>query len=158
MWYGLYVSSVYPYTKMSFGFIVFPIASALRDKDGVLCPFNIFSTIEYEGLCEELAKKMDRFPKNLKLRYHLDTDKPSASAISIQSPAELDIFKERMRLMLVPQRLGSGNLSKRPPKQVTVHFEDATDSNSGWNGSVKSKSTGKQVCLNFSSTVLALTL
>ena len=143
------ILSVCHYAKMSVGFIVFNISAALKDEDGVLCPFNIISSIEYETLCDLLAKKMGRFPKNLKLRYHLDIDKSSASAISIQLPAELDIFKEHMRTMLVPQRLTNGKISKRAPKQVTVYFEDATGSSSGWNGSAKSNNTGKQVCFFF---------
>jgi hypothetical protein len=136
-------------------FIVFGISAALKDRTGILLPFNIFSTVEYDGLLALIAKKMDRFPDNLKLCYRLNTDKSSAGAISIQSPAELDIFKDHMRTLLVPPRLANGQLSKRAPKQVIVHFEVAGDSTDS--GSAKSKGTRKKACLIFREIVLGLT-
>jgi hypothetical protein len=65
------------------------------------------------------------FPGLLKLRYQLESDKPKASATSIQSDNELKFFINRMRGLIVPQRLPSGKISSRVLKPVLVYFEDA---------------------------------
>jgi hypothetical protein len=74
-----------------------------------------------------VAEKLKCFPGLLQLRYRLDTDKPRTSATSIRTEDELEIFRDRMRLLLVPQRLASGNISTRMLKMVCVCFEDAAD-------------------------------
>jgi hypothetical protein len=94
------------------------------------------------------VEKLGRHPNIIRLRYKLE-DKPKVSTTSIQSADELAIFEEKMRLLLVPQRLQNGKISARKPKVVTVFFEDegATDSTSVSAGKGKTK-----VSLNFYAT------
>jgi hypothetical protein len=76
-----------------------------------------------------VAEKLRHFPGLVRLRYWLDTDKPKAGATSIQSEEELKLFKDRMRGLIVPQKLPSGKISTRALKPVRVYFEDAADDN-----------------------------
>jgi hypothetical protein len=84
--------------------------------------------MEFNALKMIVAEKLRRFPGLLELRYRLDTDKQKAAATSIQTVEEFEIFKDRMRSLIVPQRLPSGKLSTRVLKPVTVSFEDGADS------------------------------
>jgi hypothetical protein len=61
------------------------------------------------------------------LQYRLDGDKPSVGATRIRSEVDLDDFKQRMRLLIVPQRLRNGKTSTRVLKPVRVCFEDMTE-------------------------------
>jgi hypothetical protein len=96
--------------------------------DGTKAPFVISSAIAFEDLHILIAKKLgpDTFPGLIQLRYRLDTDKAKDGATSIRTEEELDLFKERMRDLTVPQRLPSGKISTRAPKIVRVYFEDAS--------------------------------
>ncbi|KAM6489363.1 hypothetical protein JOM56_015264 [Amanita muscaria] len=105
---------------------VFKISAAVKKPDGSNIPFIIKSSISYEDLRNTVAEKLRRHPNVVQLRYKLD-DKPKTSTTSIQSPDELEIFEQTMRLLLVPQRLANGKISSRKPKIVTVFFEDGAD-------------------------------
>jgi hypothetical protein len=97
-------------------------------RDGSNCPFTISSSIGFDELRIAVAEKLRHFPGLMELRYRLDTDKQKAAATSIQTKDEFGIFKDRMRSLIVPQRLPSGKLSTRALKPVTVSFEDGADS------------------------------
>jgi hypothetical protein len=92
-----------------------------------------------------VAEKLGRFPGLVQLRYRLDTDKPKAGATSVTSEEELELFKDRMRSLLVPQKLPSGKISTRALKAVRVHFEDATAEGAVVNRGPTSKSGSSQV-------------
>ena len=74
-----------------------------------------------------VAEKLNRFHALLQLCYRLSTDKPKASATSIQTDEEYAIFLSQMRLMIVPQRLQSGKISGRQLKPFTVVFVDGSE-------------------------------
>jgi hypothetical protein len=70
-------------------------------------------------------KLKNQFPGLLRLQYRLDSDKPRSGATSLQSHEEFSMFKDRMRLLIVPRRLASGKVSTRGLKpMVMVIFED----------------------------------
>ena len=73
-----------------------------------------------------IAERLRCFPGMLQLCYRLSTDKPKASAISIQSDEQFTIFLSQMRMLVVPQRLASGKISTRQIKPITVIFEDGS--------------------------------
>ena len=58
-----------------------------------------------------VAEKLGCFPGLIVLQYQLSTDTAKIGAILIQSDAELQLFKERMRKLIVPPCLSndSGN-------------------------------------------------
>ena len=62
-----------------------------------------------------------------RLCYRLENNKPKIGATSIQTDEELDLFKECMRVLIVPQKLPNGKISTQILKPVRVYFEDATD-------------------------------
>jgi hypothetical protein len=105
-------------------FIDFNISAIVKKRDGSNCPFTVVSSAEFDELKNLVAEKLRCFPGLLDLRYRLDTDKPKAAATSIQTVEEYEIFKDRMRSLIVPQKLPSGKLSTRILKPVTVCFED----------------------------------
>ena len=97
-----------------------------------------------------VAEKLRCFPGLLKLRYRLDTDRQMANATSIQSEEEFAIFIDRMRSLIVPQRLPSGKISSRVLKPVTVCFKDGANSDSSGQNSAKTSQNGtKKVRLVF---------
>jgi hypothetical protein len=63
----------------------------------------------------------------VQLQYRLDGDKPSIGATRIRSSTDLDDFKQRMRLLIVPQRLQNGKISVRALKPVRACFEDMAE-------------------------------
>lgn len=109
-------------------FIDFNISAVVKKRDGSNCPFTVHSSMKFDDLKILVAEKIRCFPGLLELRYRLDTDKQKAAATSIQTPEEFRIFKDRMRTLIVPQKLPSGKLSTRVLKPVTVAFEDGADS------------------------------
>ena len=76
-------------------------------------------------ICTAVAKRLDRFPSSILLQYRLDCDKAKDGCMSIQTLDELNMFKMRLRGLVVPQRLPNGKISTRAPKKVVVFFEDA---------------------------------
>jgi hypothetical protein len=128
----------------------------VKKKDGSNCPFTVSSMLELDNLKIVIAEKLHCFPGLLKLRYRLDTDKQKAAATSIQTTDEYAIFKNKMRSLIVPQRLPSGKLSTRVLKPVTVSFEDGADDNGVYNPSNSSQKSDKKVCSIFFSVLLLL--
>jgi hypothetical protein len=104
-------------------------------------PFSIVSNITFDNLRTVVAEKLRRYPGLVQLRYRLDSDKQNVGATSIQSVEELNLFKEHMRVRIVPQRLASGKISSRALRPVRVYFEDADDENSY--GAKDTTTTGK---------------
>ncbi len=117
----------------------------VKKRDGSNCPFTISSSLKLDALKIVVAEKLQCFPGLMQLRYRLDTDKQKAAAISVQNDEEFRIFKDRMRLLIVPQRLPSGKLSTRVLKPVTVFFEDGNSNDSVPNHN-SSHSSDKKVC------------
>ena len=116
------------YAKQSFPCsLAFSIPSAVKSADGSNIPFIVPSDIAYDDLHIMIAEKLRCFPGLLRLRYRLESDKPRTSATSLQSTDEMRFFLERMRGLIVPQRLPSGKISSRTLKPVCVYFEDAAD-------------------------------
>lgn len=111
----------------------FMIQGAVHCSDGSNAPFQISSTITLEDLCGIVAEKIRRYPGHIRLQYWLDSNKVKTGSISIQSDDELNIFKVKMRSLIVPKCLPSEKPSTRPMKNVLVYFEDAggEDSSSG---------------------------
>jgi hypothetical protein len=60
------------------------------------------------------------------LQYWLSNDNAKFGAISIQTNEELLLFKDCLRKIIVPPCLTNGKASTQTPKQVLVHFEDAS--------------------------------
>ncbi|KAI6102104.1 hypothetical protein F5141DRAFT_1217664 [Pisolithus sp. B1] len=104
----------------------FDIQCAVCLPDGGNSPFKISSTVTLDELRIAVSEKLHHFPGLVSLRYWLDSDKAKFGATLIQSEEELDLFKMRMRGLIVPQRLPSGKLSTRPLKAVLVFFEDVS--------------------------------
>ena len=125
----------------------FKIPSSVKYSDGSNAPLTIFSTVTLDELKIIIAEKLHRFPGLIQLRYRLDTDKPKAGATSIRTEEELELFKERMRVLIVPRKLSSGKTSSRALKQFTVVFEDAAEEGAANEAQTK-KTTGKKVRLN----------
>ena len=101
----------------------------MKSPNGSNIPFIIRSDVTYENLHIIVAEKLRCFPGLLKLQYRLESDRAKAGATSIQSEEELSFFKDRMRGLIVPQRLPSGKISTRALKPVLVYFEDASEEN-----------------------------
>ena len=78
------------------------------------------------------------------LQYHLNTDKPKANATSIQTNYELKIFKDWMRLLIMPQKLTNGKISTHALRPVTVYFEDGSPDNVAHELIDLSKATSKK--------------
>lgn len=98
----------------------------MKNSDGSYSPFSLKSSISLSDLRNVIAERFDRHPRIVQLRYKLSNDKAKAPSTSIQNEDELEIFVDRMRALLVPQRLTNGKVSKRAPKNITVYFEDPT--------------------------------
>jgi hypothetical protein len=124
----------------------FNIPSAVKLRDGSYVPFSVPSAITLDALRYLVAEKLGCFPGLVRLRYRLDSDKQKAGATSIQSEEELRIFTDRMRLLIVPQKLPSGKISTRVLKPVRVDFEDAA-AEGGTQEAPASKVAGKKVRL-----------
>ena len=73
-----------------------------------------------------VAEKLGRFPGLVVLQYRLSNDNAKIGSISIQTCDKLQIFKERLRKMIVPPLLANGKVSTRTLKPVLVYFEDAS--------------------------------
>lgn len=101
----------------------------MKSPDGSNIPFIVQSDVTWENLRIIVAEKLRCFPGLLKLRYRLESDRAKAGATSIHSEEELNFFKDRMRALIVPQRLPSGKISTRALKPVLVYFEDANEEN-----------------------------
>jgi hypothetical protein len=101
----------------------------VKSPDGSNIPFIVQSDVTYENLHIIVAEKLRCFPGLLKLRYRLESDRAKAGATSIQSEEELHFFKDRMRGLIVPQRLPSGKISTCALKPVLVYFKDANEEN-----------------------------
>jgi hypothetical protein len=110
-------------------FIDFNISAVVKMRDGSNSPFTVAvtSSTTFDKFRSDVAEKLRCFPGLLELRYRLDTDKQKTAATSIKTVEEFEIFKDRMRSLIVPQRLPSGKLSTRIPKPVTVSFEDGAE-------------------------------
>lgn len=126
------------------------IQCAARRPDGSNSPFQVSSNILLDDLRHAVAEKLERFPDHVLLRYRLDSDKAKAGVTSINTDEELDIFKTKMRELILPQRLANGKLSTRPHKSVVVLFEDG---NAGENTGA---GNAKAVCINVSTCFLSL--
>ncbi|KIN97849.1 hypothetical protein M404DRAFT_10681 [Pisolithus tinctorius Marx 270] len=104
----------------------------------------------------EEQKKIRRYLGQIKLQYQLDSDKVKAGSISIQTDDKLDIFKARMRSLIVPKCLPSGKPSTHPMKTILIYFEDAGGEDShlsaGDGNKVGSKGSGPSSKWNLSST------
>ncbi len=98
----------------------------MKNPDGSYSPFSLESSISLLDLRNVIAERFDRHPRIVQLRYKLSNDKAKAPTTLIQNEDELQIFVERMRSLLVPQRLANGRVSKRAPKNIIVYFEDPT--------------------------------
>jgi hypothetical protein len=98
----------------------------MKNFDGSYSLFSLESSISLEDLHNIIAERLDRHPRIVQLRYKLSNDKAKAPSTSIQNEDELQIFVERMRALLVPQRLTNGKGAKRAHKNITVCFEDPT--------------------------------
>lgn len=117
------------------------IQCAVR-RDGTNSPFTIPSEISLHDLRTTVAEKLNLFPDHVTLRYRLDSDKQKDGATSIQTSDELDLFKARLRALVVPQRLTNGKPSTRPIKKVTVYFEAVGVDGQG-NGNAGSSGDGR---------------
>ncbi|KAI6009822.1 hypothetical protein PISMIDRAFT_106262, partial [Pisolithus microcarpus 441] len=104
----------------------FNIQCAICLPDGGNSPFKILSMVTLDELCITVSEKLHRFPGLISLCYRLDSDKAKFGAMSIQSEEELDLFKARMRTLIIPQCLPSGKLSTCPLKAILVFFEDVS--------------------------------
>ncbi|KIL57686.1 hypothetical protein M378DRAFT_16057 [Amanita muscaria Koide BX008] len=137
----------------------FTIQSAVKGSDGSNIPFIIQSSVTLPDLRYTIASKLKRFPDHVQVRYKLESDKSKAATTTIQSEEELAFFIDRVRPLIVPQRLPSGKISTRVLKPVIVCFEDAGDENakteaSGSKGN--SKNTKKLASSNVNTTNPAL--
>jgi hypothetical protein len=124
----------------------FSIHAAVKSSDGSNTPFVVQSDVTFDGLRIAVSEKLRCFPGLLKLRYRLESDKPKASATSIQLNDELKFFINRMRGLIVPQRLPSGKISSRVLKPVLVYFEDAGEEKEVMVTN-KSTTSSKKVCI-----------
>jgi len=89
----------------------------VKNADGSNSPFTIESSISLEDLRNTVAEKIGRHPNIVRLQYKLANDKVKALTTSIQNNDELQIFIERMRILLVPQRWLVGSApSVFPPR------------------------------------------
>ena len=100
------------------------------EQCGSNSPFTISSSVTFDQLRILIAEKLDRFPGLLKLCYRLNIDKAKDDAITIYTAEELEIFKDRMRLLIVSQWLSNGKISMQTLRPVTVFFEDLANSGS----------------------------
>ena len=89
-------------------------------------PVTVPSTTTLDDLRIAVAEKLGRFPGLVMLQYRLSTDNAKIGSISIQNNEELQLFKERLRNIIVPPRLANGKVSTRTPKAVLVYFADAS--------------------------------
>ncbi|KIK74557.1 hypothetical protein PAXRUDRAFT_175380, partial [Paxillus rubicundulus Ve08.2h10] len=104
--------------------LAFTIPCFILQRNRTNSPFEITSDISYNTLRIVIANKLGSTePGLLQLQYWLDP-KSKQAATSVQSVEELNLFKARLRPMLVPPFLPSGKPSTRQLKNVSVYFED----------------------------------
>lgn len=89
-------------------------------------PITVPSTTTLDTLRITVAEKLGRFPGLVLLQYRLSTDNAKIGAISIQTNEELQLFKDRLRNIIVPPRLTNRKVSTCTPKAVLAYFEDAS--------------------------------
>jgi hypothetical protein len=87
----------------------------------------ISSSITYYTLRDTIGKKLNKRTEQIRIQYRLDTDKAKTHSVSIQSIEEFNFFINRMRPLIVPQRLANGKTSTRALRPVMVYFEDASE-------------------------------
>jgi hypothetical protein len=110
------------------------------------------STITFDDLRITIAGKLNRYPGLVQIHYRLDTDKVNQGPTCILNDTHHKMFVDRMRRLIVPQRLSSGNISKRHLKEVQVLFEDTSEdvvakgNGGGTSKGSKVAKTSKQVC------------
>jgi hypothetical protein len=83
--------------------------------------------LSFKKLLILIGEQLNQFPGLIQLQYRLDGDKPTVGATRIRSQADLKQFEQRMRLLIVPQKLRNGKISTRILKPVRVCFEDVAD-------------------------------
>jgi len=115
---------LYDVIQLTFSCLAFMIQCAVHRPDGSNSPFQVSSDISLDDLRYTVGEKLGHFPGQVLLRYRLDSDKAKAGATSIQTDKELNIFKMKMRDLIVPQRLANGKLSTRQRKNILVILED----------------------------------
>jgi hypothetical protein len=145
---GISISSL-PFPSVTSNvFLAFDILAVVNSSQGDSNrPFKVPFPIKFEDLLILVAEKLRCFPGLLKLCYRLDIDRQTAVATSIQSNEEFMIFIERMRQLIVPQRLPSGKISSCALKPVMVCFEDeASSDSSGQNSARTSRNGMNRVC------------
>ena len=132
--------------------VAFSIPGVVRRLDGTNAPVTVPSEIMLDNLRMAVAEKLGRFPGLVALQYRLGSDNAKAGAISIQTDDELQLFKERMRKLIVPPRLANGKPSTRAPKPVLVYFEDSSSESKETTNSGNSR----KVCIiRYMGTILA---
>ncbi|KAK2463342.1 hypothetical protein APHAL10511_004653 [Amanita phalloides] len=108
---------------------IFEIPSTAM-KPSSKIPFMIKSDIRLADLLYMVAEKLKQFPGSVKLCYKLESNKVKDGATMIASEDELQIFKNRMCQLIIPQCLASSKISGHTLKPVTVVFEDAANDDS----------------------------
>jgi len=112
------------YNPMTCSFI---ISGVVRRLDGTNAPITVPCEVALDELRTVVAEKLGRFPGLVALQYRLGSDSAKAGAISIQTDNELQMFKDRMRKLIVPSLLSNGKPSTRALKPVLVYFEDSNN-------------------------------
>jgi hypothetical protein len=107
-------------------FLAFKVSGVVHHSDGADAPITIPSKTTLDKLRIAVAEKLGRFPGLVMLQYRLSSDNAKVGVISIQSNEELQIFKNRMRKLIVPPHLANGKASTQTLKAVLVYFEDAS--------------------------------
>ena len=120
-------------------------------------PFSLKSSQSYNDLLLLIGEQLNRFPGLIRLQYRLDGDKPTAGATRIRSEADLEQFEQRMRLLIVPQRLRNRKISTRALKPVRVCFEDMAEEVVERKETSQKKSTENRVRLRFCTSIVQCT-
>jgi hypothetical protein len=122
--------------------VAFIISGVVRRLDGTNAPITVPCEVALDELRTVVAEKLGRFPGLVALQYRLGSDSAKAGAISIQTDNELQMFKDRMRKLIVPSLLSNGKPSTRALKPVLVYFED---SNNEQTETIKNTTNSKKV-------------
>ena len=124
-------------------FVAFTISGVVCHADGTNALIMVSCEVSLDELHTAVGEKLDRFPGLIALQYWLASDNAKAGAISIQTDDELQLFKDCLRSLSIPQLLASRKPSTRVLKPVLVYFEDTSMESK----SSVSNSSSHKVCI-----------
>ncbi|KIK13386.1 hypothetical protein PISMIDRAFT_118975, partial [Pisolithus microcarpus 441] len=120
----------------------FTIQCSVRRSNGANAPFEISSDASLDDIHLAVAQRLDRFPTSVSLQYRLDCNKAKDGFMSIQTLDELNMFKARLRDLI----LGGMGLREEVIKQLQERWRCEAHSRGPESPVYCYRSPGASVC------------